>query len=87
VADAAQAAPPSVHFTKLAEADVATPYSHLHGGAGTVSLQYFRFNNTPALANFVVYDMPPGSSEGVRTHVLGNAMLGSYDEYYYIVEG
>jgi oxalate decarboxylase/phosphoglucose isomerase-like protein (cupin superfamily) len=86
-AGAARAAPLVARFTKLAEADVATPYSHLHNGDGTVSLRYFRFDNTPAPANFVVYDMPPGSSEGVHTHQLGDAMLESYDEYYYIVEG
>jgi quercetin dioxygenase-like cupin family protein len=84
---APQAVPPVARFTKLAEADVATPYPPLHEGDGTVSLRYFRFDNTPAPANFVVYDMPPGSSEGVHTHQLGDSVLGSYDEYYYIVEG
>ncbi len=86
-AAATQDAPPVARFTKLAEADVATPYPHLHGGAGTISLRYFRFDNAPAPANFVIYDMPPGSSEGVHSHQLGDAVLGSYDEYYYIVEG
>ncbi len=74
-------------FTKLAEADVAEPHAHVHEGDGTISLGYFRFDGAPAPANFVVYDMPPGSSEKVHTHKLGDPVLGSYDEYYYIVEG
>jgi len=78
---------PGAPFTKLAEADVAEPHAHVHEGEGTISLRYFRFDNSPAPANFVVYDMPPGSSEGVHTHQLGDSVLGSYDEYYYIVEG
>jgi mannose-6-phosphate isomerase-like protein (cupin superfamily) len=86
-AGVAQAAPPVARFTKLAEADVGTPYPHLHDGDGTVIVRYFRFDNAPAPANFVIYDMPPGSSEGVHTHQLGDAVRGSYDEYYYVVEG
>jgi mannose-6-phosphate isomerase-like protein (cupin superfamily) len=86
-AASARATLPVARFAKLAEADMATPYPHLHDGEGTVSLRYFRFDNAPAPANFVVYDMPPGSSEGVHTHQLGDPVLGSYDEYYYIVEG
>ncbi len=78
---------PGGPFTKLAEADLAEPHAHVHEGDGTISLRYFRFDNAPAPANFVVYDMPPGSSEGVHTHKLGDPVLGSYDEYYYIVEG
>jgi quercetin dioxygenase-like cupin family protein len=74
-------------FTKLAEAEMAEPHAHVHEGDGTISLRYFRFDNAPAPANFVVYDMPPGSSEGVHTHQLGDTVAGSYDEYYYIVEG
>jgi quercetin dioxygenase-like cupin family protein len=86
-AGGAEIAPPVPHFTKLAEADMAKPYPHVHEGDGTISLRYFRFDNSPAPANFVVYDMPPGSSEGVHTHQLGDAVLGSYDEYYYVIEG
>jgi len=74
-------------FTKLAEAEMAEPHAHVHEGDGTISLRYFRFDGAPAPANFVVYDMPPGSSEGVHIHKLGDPVQGSYDEYYYIIDG
>jgi mannose-6-phosphate isomerase-like protein (cupin superfamily) len=37
--------------------------------------------------NFVVYDIPPGASEGVHTHRSGEEFPGPYDEYYYIMQG
>jgi quercetin dioxygenase-like cupin family protein len=74
-------------FAKLSEADVATPRSHVRGGEGTLSLSYFRFDGATAPANFVVYDMPPGSSEGVHTHAVGDENFGPYDEYYYVISG
>ncbi len=85
--DVVQASTPNPRFTKLVEADLAKPYPHVHEGEGTVSLRYFGFDKSPAPAHFVIYDMPPGSSEGVHTHQLGDTVLGPYDEYYYIIDG
>jgi quercetin dioxygenase-like cupin family protein len=74
-------------FSKQSEADVARPYPNVHGGAGTISVRYFPFDKQPSPAHFVIYDIPPGASEGVHTHHLGDTALGPYDEYYYIIEG
>ncbi len=85
-ADAA-ASPAAAVYSKLSEAEIAKPYPRVHEGEGTISVRYFGFDKAPAPANFVIYDMPPGSSEGVHTHHLGDAVLGPYDEYYYVIQG
>jgi quercetin dioxygenase-like cupin family protein len=74
-------------YSKLNEAEIAKAYPHVHEGEGTISVRYFGFDKAPAPANFVIYDMPPGSSEGVHTHHLGDTVLGPYDEYYYVIHG
>ena len=74
-------------FSKESEVNVARAYPNVHGGAGTISVRYFPFDKQPSPAHFVIYDIPPGASEGVHTHQLGDTVLGPYDEYYYIIEG
>jgi quercetin dioxygenase-like cupin family protein len=74
-------------FSKESEGDLARPYPNVHGGNGTIILRHFRFDAKPAPANFVIYDIPPGASEGVHPHHLGDTVLGPFDEYYYIIEG
>ena len=69
------------------EAAVARPYPNIHGGNGTISVRYFPFDQQPAPAQFVIYEIPPGASEGVHTHHLGDNVQGPFDEYYYIIEG
>lgn len=86
-AEAASAEAPASAFSKLSEAEIAKPYPHVHEGDGTISVRYFGFDQAPAPAHFVIYDMPPGSSEGVHTHHLGDTVLGPYDEYYYVIQG
>lgn len=76
---------PERQFTILREADVIEDLSNLYGGAGTISARYFRFDHTPAPANFVIFDIPPGASEGVHTHPLTGP--NAYDEYYYVIDG
>ncbi len=76
---------PQRPFTILREADVIEDLSNLYGGAGTISARYFRFDHTPAPANFVIFDIPPGASEGVHTHPLTGP--NAYDEYYYVIDG
>jgi len=84
---AAQAAGLPSEYSKESEANVARPYSNVHGGDGTISVRFFPFDKQPSPAHFVIYDIPPGASEGVHTHHLGDMNLGPYDEYYYIIEG
>ena len=69
------------------EAAVARPYPNIHGGNGTISVRYFPFDQQPMPAHFVIYEIPPGASEGVHTHHLGDNVQGPFDEYYYIIEG
>lgn len=78
---------PVPRFAKLSEADVVIARPHVYDGDGTISMRYFRFDQAPHPANFVVYDMPPGSSEGVHAHRPGDAGPGPFDEYYYVIEG
>jgi quercetin dioxygenase-like cupin family protein len=59
----------------------------VYGGKGSISVELFSFGRAPAPANFLIYDLPPGSSEGVHVHRLGDQTKGSYDEYFYIVSG
>lgn len=72
-------------FSVIHEADVIQELANLYGGNGTISARYFRFGGAPAPANFVIFDMPPGSSEGHHTHRLDGPT--AYDEYYYVLEG
>lgn len=76
---------PQRPFSILREADVIEDLSNLYGGDGTISARYFRFDQTPAPANFVIFDMPPGASEGVHTHP--HTGPNAYDEYYYVIDG
>ena len=78
---------PALTFSKESEDEVARPYPKVHEGKGTISVRYFPFDKNPAPAHFVIYDIPPGASEGVHTHHLGDTVLGPFDEYYYIIEG
>jgi len=74
-------------FVKDAEHAGMKNYERVHEGKGSTGVKYFGFDHAPAPANFMIYDFPPGASEGVHVHKLGDAQLGSYDEYYYIVSG
>lgn len=58
-----------------------------HEGLGTIGIRMFSFGRAAAPANFLIYDIPVGASEGVHVHNLTDPRLGPYDEYYYIIEG
>jgi mannose-6-phosphate isomerase-like protein (cupin superfamily) len=63
-------------------------FAHIHGGKGTGQIKMFPFDGATAPANFLIYDLPPGASEGTHAHFLDNRnQQGSYDEYYYIISG
>jgi mannose-6-phosphate isomerase-like protein (cupin superfamily) len=61
-------------------------YLGVHHGKGTIRLRRFGFDNAPKPAGLVIFDIPPGASEGVHVHGIG-LETGPYDEYYYIVSG
>lgn len=62
-------------------------YHRIHEGLGSIRVRMFDFAGAPAPANFLIYDIPPGASEGVHLHNLTDPKLGAFDEYYYILEG
>ncbi len=75
-------------FTKDSAATGMVEIAGIHEGKGTVNTKFFRFDGAPWPAHFIIYDLPPGASEGVHTHYLDDHnKQGSFDEYYYIVSG
>ncbi len=62
-------------------------FKAVHEGLGELGVRLFNFDGAAAPANFMIYDIPPGASEGVHLHNLSDPALGPYEEYYYIVEG
>lgn len=59
----------------------------MHHGVGTLGVKLFGFGGAPAPASFLIYEIPPGASEGPHVHSLTDPALGAYDEYYYVLEG
>lgn len=75
-------------YSKDSEAAGMLEIPGIHEGKGTGRIKVFGFEGAPAPANFIIYDLPPGASEGVHVHYLDNRNNeGSFDEYYYIVSG
>ena len=75
-------------FSKDSEATGMVAIAGIHEGHGQVNTKYFRFDDAPWPAHFIIYDLPPGASEGVHTHYLDDRnKQGPYDEYYYIISG
>lgn len=62
-------------------------FEKYHQGIGTIGARFFQFGGASAPANFLVYSIPPGCSEGVHVHNTIDPSLGPFDEYYYIIEG
>lgn len=62
-------------------------FEKYHHGIGTIGARFFQFDGAPAPANFLIYDIPPGCSEGAHVHNTADPALGPFDEYYYIIEG
>jgi mannose-6-phosphate isomerase-like protein (cupin superfamily) len=59
----------------------------MHGGEGLLRVKFFGFDNAARPNLFISYVIPPGCSEGVHTHRLGDRELGAYDEFYYVLAG
>lgn len=62
-------------------------FQAVHEGLGSIDVRMFDFGGAPSPANFLIYDIPVGASEGVHLHNLTDPKLGAFDEYYYIIEG
>ena len=75
-------------FTKEVEADGMVEVAGIHQGKGTGKARLFRFAGESSPAYFMIYELPPGASEGVHVHFLDNRNNeGSFDEYYFIMSG
>jgi len=87
-ASKAQPAAPKTSYTKDSEAAGMVEITGIHAGKGKGKIKFFRFDGAPAPAHFIIYDLPPGASEGVHVHFLDDRNKeGPFDEYYYIVSG
>lgn len=85
---ASDGAGPKPVFTREVEADGMVEIAGIHQGKGTGKARLFRFAGQSSPAYFMIYDLPPGASEGVHVHFLDNRNKeGSFDEYYYIMSG
>ena len=63
-------------------------YPHVHEGKGAIDVKFFfRQDRYAHPALLLIYDIAPGASEGVHTHRPGDTVMGSYDEFYYILSG
>jgi mannose-6-phosphate isomerase-like protein (cupin superfamily) len=79
---------PKATFSKEIESDGMAVVTAIHRGKGTGRARLFRFDGASAPAYFMIYELPPGASEGVHVHYLDDRNKeGSYDEYYYIMSG
>lgn len=84
-------------FIKLGPRDGIVAYPGLYSGKGVVKAQLFfrdaaaagagRATGAASPALLLTYTIPPGASEGVHTHRPGDGETGSFDEFYYILEG
>jgi hypothetical protein len=75
-------------FSKEIESDGMAVITGIHRGKGTGRARLFRFDGASAPAYFMIYELPPGASEGVHVHYLDDRNKeGSFDEYYYIMSG
>jgi hypothetical protein len=89
VAPAAGAAPAArpARFKLERATEGFNKFKAVHEGLGELGVRLFDFGGAAAPANFMIYDIPPGASEGVHLHNLSDPALGPYEEYYYIVAG
>jgi quercetin dioxygenase-like cupin family protein len=75
-------------FRKMGPGDGVTSYAGVHEGKGTIDVHFFfGEDEAPKPALLLTYTIPPGASEGVHTHRPGDQQMGSFDEFYYIMEG
>jgi mannose-6-phosphate isomerase-like protein (cupin superfamily) len=79
---------PKTTYTKEVESAGMVEITGIHDGKGKGLARLFRFDGASAPAYFLIYDLPPGASEGVHVHFLDDRNReGSFDEYYYFISG
>jgi mannose-6-phosphate isomerase-like protein (cupin superfamily) len=79
---------PVPSYAKDSEVGSWRQYDAIHAGKGSVNIKRFPFGGDSAPANFIIYEIPPGASEGVHVHYLDDRNeLGAFDEYYYVISG
>lgn len=74
-------------FSIESDRDSVRTFHGVHEGLGSVDIRMFDFAGAAAPANFLIYDIAVGASEGVHVHNLTDPKLGAFDEYYYVLEG
>ena len=77
------AAPP--RFTKISGSNAAHRVHALHQGKGAIDVHRFAFHHDRQMPYFVMFDMPPGSTEGSHAHGAENVAETWLDEYYYVI--
>ena len=87
VDDPAATAAPAPRFRKISGAADVHRVQAMHQGEGAIDLHRFAFFTGRQTPYFVMFDMPPGTSEGVHVHGVEDPSEGWLDEYYHIVEG
>ena len=82
---------PRATFFKDSDATGVREIVGIHQGKSKGGMKVFRFGaeTAPSAPSYMlIYDLPPGASEGVHTHFLDNRNdEGSFDEYYYVLSG
>lgn len=57
----------------------------MHGGEGQISIKHFFRDADPShRLILLLYEIPPGASEGLHSHADSQARI---DEYYYVISG
>lgn len=75
-------------FSKDSETAGVVEMPNIHSGDGNIMVKFFQFDQAAVPENFLIYELPPGASEGVHVHFLDNRNNeGSFDEYYYVISG
>ena len=78
---------PAPRFTKISGKEDACSVHAMHHGDGTIEVHRFAFFDERQTPHFVMFDMPPGSSEGIHAHGAENVAEAWLDEYYYVISG
>lgn len=81
---ASDAAP---RFTKISGNGDTCRVHAVHHGEGAIDVHRFAFFDERQMPYFVMFDMPPGSSEGIHAHEAENVAEAWLDEYYYVISG
>jgi mannose-6-phosphate isomerase-like protein (cupin superfamily) len=75
-------------YEKVNERDCTVSTPNVYQGKKTLQIgYYFRRKACSRPVMLLTYSIPPGGSEGMHTHRVGDKLTGSYDEFYYVIAG